>query len=435
MSLKKILFKNTIFNLLGYFYLLLVSFVSISLFLQNLGRELFGIYLFLASFVPIASVFDFGVSLATIRELSLPQNSHQEKIKTWQTALAIFISQGLLLLVVFAGLLVYLFSSLPLLRGLSPTNVMPTIVLVSLTILINHVNNIFLSIPQAYQRFDIFNSKTFLVGTANTILSALLTFYTHNLSHLFLLQFIFHLVTFIFILFYAKSIFGWSYLEPRFDKATGKSLLSYGLKNFIGTLFNQIEAQASKFFLGFLSTAQSITAFSIPQNIIMKGAGIVSQFAQAFFPLSTSLLEKDRILKLKKLYLGLQYLIFSGGIVAVITTFYFGEPFLSWWLHDPVVVNAAYPVLQIMSFYFVLIALTPLPTALVQGLGKPQVASFFAVLTTVLEISSMAILIPLYKEMGAAYSLLASLIITVPSFLLVTWIMLRNQIKRTQSLA
>lgn len=433
MSLKKILFKNTLFNLFGYFYLLLVSFFSISIFLQNLGRELFGIYLFLASFVPMASIFDFGVSLATIRELSLPQNSHQEKIKVWQTALSIFISQGFLLLVVFASLLTYLFSTMPLLGGLDPSNIMPVIILISLTILINHVNSIFLSVPQAYQRFDIFNSKTFLVGTANTILSALLTFYTHNLSYLFLLQFIFHLITFIFILFYTKSIFGWGDLVPKYHRQLAKSLMNYGLRNFIGTLSNQVEAQASKFFLGFLSTAQSITAFSIPQNIIMKGAGIVSQFAQAFFPLSASLLEKDRILKLKKLYLGLQYLIFFGGVLAVIGAYYFGKSFLIWWLHDPIVVNAAYPVLQVMSFYFVLIALTPLPTALVQGLGKPQVASFFGVLTTVLEICSMIILIPLYKELGAAYSLLASLIITVPSFLLVSWIMLLNKIRRTQS--
>ncbi|OGD83675.1 hypothetical protein A2572_01490 [Candidatus Collierbacteria bacterium RIFOXYD1_FULL_40_9] len=429
MSIKKILFKNTFFNLLGYIYLLAASFLSISIYLNNLGQDMFGIYIFLASFVPIASVFDFGVSIALIRDLAKNDTSLVEKKESWQTGLYIFLIQAVILGIFFAGLILYFFYHLPLLTTIAnTTNIYTLAVILGLTIFLNHVNNALLSIPQAFQRFDVYNSKTYLVGTANTLLSAWLTYYTKDLVHVFLLQLIFHAVTFFYALNFGKKQIGKEILAPVYYKNAGRKLIAFGLKNFVGTLAGQVEAQISKFFLGFLATAKSITAFNIPQSIFMKGAGVVSQVAQAFFPLSATLLEKNRIKKLKKLYISLQFLILFSGVFVVFLVFNFGEDFLTWWLKDLVVVSASLPVLKIMSYYFVLVALTPLPTALAQGLGKPQVPSFFAVLTVTVETVFLSILVPKYHEIGAAYSFLISSIVSVPVFILYLSFLLNKKI-------
>ncbi len=433
MSIKKTLVRNTAFNLFGYIYLLGVSFLSISIFLNNLGRDMFGVYIFLASFVPIASVFDLGVSIALIRNLASSEFSTTDKKQIWQTGLFIFLLQGLFLGIFFFALLVYLFQSLPLLSTLfGTTNIYILAFILGSTIFLNHINNVLLSIPQAFQRFDVYNSKTYLVGTANTLLSAWLTFYTNNLSLVFLLQFVFHVITFFYALNFGKKQIGDIVLTPVYNRENAKSLVNFGLKNFIGTLAGQIEAQISKFFLGFLSSAQSITSFNIPQSIFMKGAGVVSQVAQAFFPLSASLLEKDRITKLKKLYVSLQFLILVSGVFVVGLVHNFGEAFLMWWLKDLVIVRTSLPVMQALSIYFVLLSLTPLPTALLQGLGKPQVPSFFAVLTTTLEAIFMLLLIPRYHELGAAYAFLATISITSPLFLIYSFIVFNNHIKKIQ---
>lgn len=433
MSIKEKLLKNTFFNLFGYIYLLVVSFFSISLFLGNLGRDLFGVYIFLASFVPISSVFDLGVSIALIREIARDDNSPIEKKQIWQTGLFIFLIQALFLGLTFFCIAIYMFYNLPILSVLfQSTNIHFLSFVLASTVFLNHVNNALLSIPQANQRFDVYNSKSYLVGTANTLLSAWLTYYTKNLSFVFLLQFVFHLITFLYILNFGKKHIGQVILTPVYNHEYGKRLISFGLKNFIGTLAGQIESQLSKFFLGFLSSAQSITAFNIPQSIFMKGAGLVSQIAQAFFPLSAAFLAKNRIKKLKKMYLLLQTFIFLSGLMVVILTFKFGQAFLIWWLNDPIIVSHAFPVLKILSLYFVLLSLTPLPTALLQGLGKPQIPSFFAVLTTVLEITFMIVLIPKFQELGAAYSLLATISVTSPLFLVYSYIVFNRFLKKTQ---
>lgn len=433
MSIKKTLFKNTAFNLFGYIYLLGVSFYSISILLGNLGRDLFGVYIFLASFVPIASVFDFGVSIALIRDLASSDISESEKKKVWQSGLFIFLLQALFLGFFFFGLVTLLFHQLPLLNTyFNSTNIYFLSFVIGVTIFLNHVNNAFLSIPQALQRFDVYNSKTYLVGTANTLFTAWLTYYTQDLSLVFLMQFLFHIVTFLYILNFGKKHIGGGVLTPVYTASIGKRLFGFGIKNFVGTLAGQIEAQASKFFLGLLSTAQSITAFNIPQSIFQKGAGVVSQVAQAFFPLSATLLNKDRIIKLRNLYLFLQGSILFSGLLVVYLTFGYGNVFLSWWLGDPIIVDISFPILRILSIYFVLLSLTPLPTALLQGLGKPQIPSFFAVLTTGLEIAFMFLLIPKYQALGAAYSFLATISITSPLFLVYSFVVFNHHLKKTQ---
>lgn len=420
MSLKRSLIKNTGFNLAGYFYLLVASFFSVSIILNNLGRDVFGVYIFLVAFISLSAVLDFGISTAVVRKFSIPDTPPDERTIVWKTSFAIFVGLALILSVSVFFILHYLSNTMPLFSYLDRNTIDWTIIALTIIVFINHINTHLLSLPQAEKRFDIFNSKTLIVGTGNTIVSAVISGIYPSVSIIFLTQLIFHFLTFIFMVFYSFRRFPNKAFTPEYNKATGRELFSFGLRNFVATLAGQIENQFSNFILGAMVSARAITAFSIPQSIVAKGAGVVSQFAQVFFPFSTSLLHRDRIHKLKRLVLGVEALTLLGGILAVILSYTIGYPFLMWWLKDPVVVDAAFPVLKILSFYFVLVSLTPVPTVLLQSLNKPQIPSFFGALTVTLEIIFSLFLIS-YGPIGVAYAFLASVCITVPSVLIVTW--------------
>ena len=321
----------------------------------------------------------------------------------------------------------------PALASLPESSLTLATVIISLTVFVNQLNIHFLNLAQANQRFDIFNYKTLLVGSANTVFAALLSFVSPRIDSLFLLQLVFHLLTAIFVIRYCYSFFPSHSFWPRLHRGIFYDLLGFGLKNFVGTLAGQIEVQFSKFALGSLVSAAAVTAYSIPQSIVVKGAGIVSQVAQAVFPLSASLLAKDRIIKLRQLLFLLQGLVFLGGVTAIVISLLYGRQFLSWWLKDPVVVGEAFPILSILSFYFLLTSLTPIPTVVIQSLGKPQIPSLFAVATAVIEIIAALLLIPSYGVSGVAYGALISSAITVPTFLLVFYVLFQKEIKRTQS--
>ena len=430
MSIKRGLLINTSINLAGYIYLLLASFFSIRYLLENLGSANFGIFVLLGSVVSISSVFDLGLSTAIVRKLSIPHTTQEEKNNIWQTSFYLFLILALLVSVSAFLILLYLSKSLPIFSAINSNNLFWTSLIIAVTVFFNHLEIHLLNIPQAQQKFGVFNSKTFIVGSANTIFSAFLSFYITNLLAIFGLQLFFHLVTFCYMIFYCYGYFSGKTFLPKYHKTEGKDLLHFGLKNYVGNIASQVDAQITKYFLGTFSTAQAITVFYIPQNIVMKGAGLVSQVAQAVFPFSASLLEKDRIRKLKKLIIGLESLVFLGGILAIVLTYTVGHAFLLWWLKDPIIVDASYPVLVILSYYFLLVSLTPIPSVLVQGLNKPQITSFFAVLTVFIEAIIMIVLVPSLGAIGAAQSILISSCITVPAFLVTSWVLMEKEIKK-----
>lgn len=430
MSIKQGLIKNSAFNLGSYVYILITSFFSISVLLNNLGRDAFGAYLLFASLIPLLSVMDLGISAAVIRRLSLPTLQEDERNKIWQTSFFIYIVQALAASVL-AFVILILFSNTPVLSILDRQTLIYSSTILSVIVFVNQLNNHFLNIPQANQQFDIFNSKTLLVGSGNTVFSALLSGYIPRIDVILGLQLCFHIITTIYMIFYCRQFFA-RHFWPKYHKLISKDLFSFGLKNFVGIIATQIEVQFSKYALGSMLSAVAVTAYSIPQNIIFKGAGLVNQISQAVYPLSASLLNKERIGKLKKLILVLQGLILLGGAIAIFLSFIIGKQFLLWWLKDPVVVKSAYPILKVLSFYFVLIALTPIPTVVSQSIGKPQVPSFFAVLTTLIEIVATLILIPMMGIIGAAYGALISSVFTVPVFMIVFWGLFQKEVKKTQ---
>ena len=128
--------------------------------------------------------------------------------------------------------------------------------------------------------------------------------------------------------------------------------------------------------------------------------------------------------------MGIEGLTLVGGILAVTLSYTIGEQFLTWWLKDQIVVQTAFPVLKVLSFYFLLVSLTPVPTALLQGLNKPQIPSFFGALTVAIEIILALILVPSFGVIGVAYAYLASVCFTVPAILIVTWKQLDREIKK-----
>ena len=433
MSIKKGLIINTSINLAGYFYLLLASFFSISILLHNLGRDLFGIYLLLGAVPSLASVFDFGLAPAIIRKLSIPDLSTKEKNEAWQTSFFIFMLQAIVLFIAVIAIFLIFPHNIAILNALPGSDYFSSIIIIALIIFVNQINSHLICLPQANQRFGIVNIKTFLVGTANTIFAAVASIYTHNLGDLFMIQLLFHVFTMLLLVLYSLQSFDFAVFLPHYHKKMGKELISFGLKNFVGTLASQVEAQFSKYALGAMVSAGAITAFSIPQSIVQKGAGVVSQVAQAIFPFSVSLLKKERIRKLRNTVLGVQLLTFLGGVLAVVLSYTIGQQFLMWWLKDVVVVSAAWPVLKIMSFYFLLTSLTPVPSVIMQGIDHPQIPSFFAVLTTVIEIILIIILIPQYQLMGVAYATLIASGITVPTFLITTWVYFSRKLHQIET--
>jgi len=418
MSLKRILIKNSLLNVASYLYLIITSFVSIPIILSSLGNNIYGILILFTSLVPIISTIDFGLSSASIRWLSLPIVDKNKQKKVWQTSFWLFLVSAFLIAIVSIFILLYILKTLPALASMDNHRYLTMTFILSAILFINHLNSHFLSLPQAKQRFDIYNIRTFLVGTGNTLGTALVAYLSHSLIIILIFQFGVHFLNAIIFFFWNKRQFT-SHFWPQLDLKVAKELIHFGMRNFTGKLANQIRAQFGTYILGGMLSATAVTAFNIPQNIIIKGAGGVSQLTLAFFPMSTSLTTKKRIYQLVRLIIGLEILILFLGLLQIFFVYTIGESFLLWWLKDIDLVKMAYPVLRVLSFFFLLTTLTTIPSSVLDAINYPQIPSLFATLNAIITISLMLVFTPYLGILGPSYAIVISSTILVPTFLTV----------------
>lgn len=418
MGIKQTFIKNTSFNIGSYVFLVIAALFSIPILVNSLGIAAFGFYTLITSISPILSVFDFGVSQATIRFLSLPGSEEKEKIKVWQTSFFFFVFAGAVLFLIVLFIFQIYFFRLPITDFIDQKVLLMFIV--AATIFVNHLNIHFLTLPQSKSRYDIYSLNAFIAGSSNTWIPALAVLIRPDLVLIFTIRLIGVLSTMIIMWLYSRHQFS-RFIAPKFHLESFRSMIGFGLKSFAGRIFGSVEAYGLNFILASFVAIQAVTYFSIPQSLIIKAAGGISMLTLSLFPLSTGLLTKEGILKLKRLILWLQTGVICLGLFAVSVIFIFGKDLLLLWLGHSELVEAAYPILQILSLQLFLTSLTPLPTAVLESMNLPQIPSLFALLTVLVEFFFIAIFLPRFGVNGVAYAISASALITVPIFLVVFW--------------
>lgn len=402
--------RATIWNLVGYLYLIIASLISIPILVRSLGVTVFGQYSLIVATLTLVSSLNLGLPQAVVRALSHAHNNSKLRQTIWATSSLLFTLTGLFAasIATLAGYYLHVSSSiLPLIFGLS-----------LMSNLVAHYS----TLPHAEGHFGYFNAKTFIVGTANTLLAAYLAYSGYGIIHILAMQLVCYLVSMFALAYFSLKYFP----RPWQNKPTivvSKSLISFGLKNQVGTLVGQIQAQYGKYLLATVSPL-SLSAYAIAVGLVQKAAGGVVQVATAIYPatargtLSTSF---------TRLYCRLQLGLGLVGAIGVVLYQLYGLPLLEWWLGVPEVVTLVHSVLDILVIYLAILVLTPLPSAILDGRGRPELTSLLATITTVVEIVVAFILFPRFGYLAPAYAALFAVALTTPALLFITTRVLQSR--------
>jgi O-antigen/teichoic acid export membrane protein len=204
------------------------------------------------------------------------------------------------------------------------------------------------------------------------------------------------------------------------DAEIFRQFIVFGLKGFLGRISGQIDLNAGKYVLISAPPASQITAFALPQSLVYRAAGLVTQTATAFFPLASSLSHPEKRKTLKSMYHTLQIMLFITAVCVAVFVYAYGDVFLNWWLKDPVLTSSTSLPFKIMSLFFILLSLSSLPSTIVDSLGHPEYTSYIAFSNSLLNISLLILLVPGRGAYGAALASLFALLITLPILLIVT---------------
>ncbi len=405
--------RATAWNLAGYIYLLVASFISTPILIHNLGLSQFGTYSLVVGTFMLVSALNLGLPQAVMRALSQKTSLSPARRTIWATSSSLFILSGC-----FAGLLAVV---LTLFLHL-PSTVYLTIFSIGL---LNSIIDHYLTLPQAEGHFGYFNTKTFIVGTGNTLMTAFLAWIGQGIATILAMQLLTYLLTLLPLVYFSLKFFP----DPRQGKSSknvAKSLIIFGIKSQAGTIVGQIQAQYAKYLLAAHSPL-TLSAYVIAQGLIQKSTGGIFQFATALYPASVRQTGRPG---LRSLYHRLQASFFILALISMFLYHIIGYPFLSWWLHDIALVTQVDAVLKVMLWYFIILIFSPLASTILDSHGRPEITSFFAFLTTAIEITFALILFPHYHLLAPAIAALIAALFTTPMLLIATERVITTDIHR-----
>jgi O-antigen/teichoic acid export membrane protein len=394
--------RATTWNIAGYLYLIIASLISTPILIHSLGVAQFAQYGLIIATLVLVSSFDLGLPQAVVRSLAREYKSFPKRQTIWATSSILFTATGVLSAIV-ATTIIARFNH-------TPELLLTTFALALMTSLVGHYS----TLPQAEGHFGYFNAKTFIVGTGNTLLAAYFAYSGYGILTILVSQLTCYFLSLLVLAYFSLKFFPRP-MEGRPSMAVAKSLMSFGVKNQVGKVVGQIQAQYAKYLLSSVSPL-SLSAYLISTGLVQKLSGGIAQLATAIYPASA---RKSNVSSLRGLYYRLQAGLFSLGIVGVGVYHLIGLPFLTWWLRAPELVSIVDSVMRVLVWYFAILVTTPLASSILDSQGRPEITSFFAFVTTTIEIVLALLMFSTYGLFAPVYASLIAILVTTP-FLLYT---------------
>lgn len=282
MSLK----KNTIYNLLGSLAPMVLSVVTVPIFLRLVGDARYGVLALVWLFLGYFGLFDPGVARAAeyhVARLHGKEND-QERESVFRTAAFINAGFG-----VFGGIVVFLIARPIFISAFKMPPAMRAEVLTSLpwmaaAIPISLLAGMLGGALQARERFAQFNLIN-LLGSIVSQLTPLIVAFWHGPDLRWLIPAIIiartaGAIPMFFLLIKALPLG----CGGRFDRNKVKVLFSYGGWVTVSNVLNPILTTVDRMVIGSVFNAQSVAYYSVPFNLVSRASIVPGALATSLFP-------------------------------------------------------------------------------------------------------------------------------------------------------
>jgi O-antigen/teichoic acid export membrane protein len=392
------LYRNTAFNLVGSLAPLAISFVTVPLYLRAIGDIRYGVLAITWLFVGYFGVFDLGLSRATTFQLAqMTEDTAQARERVFWTAVALNLFFGLLGSVVLFGVARVAFS-----LGFNMPETMRSEVLSSLpwiasALPLATVTGVLLGAMQGRGRFGLMN----VIGAVSTALTQLVPLAVAWTAGPDLSLLIVSTVAARGVGVLILSLAVWRIMPlghgVGFDRRRARQLFSYGGWIAVSNLLSPILVTMDRFLIGALLSAQAVTYYTIPYNLVTQVLILPSALVQSAFP-QLAEMDTDRSREL-----GTQALAVIGAVLSVVTVsgILVLPILLRWWVGVEIALPAA-PVGMVLLLGVWLNGLAFLPYTELQARDRARLTAIFHMVEVVPFLVMLAAGIYLDGLLGAA---------------------------------
>ena len=415
--------RNTLFNVLGQGFPLLVGLVAIPIVTHSLGDTRFGLLGLAWAILGYFSIIDFGLGIATTK-LAAEYLAKDDETAVTQlvrvstvTHLVLGISAG-----VFLGLLTPLLTSTVL--GV-PTPLIAeartTFYLIAATLPFLFLALGFRAVLEAAQRFDLVNLIRLPSNSAIFLIPAIAAPLGVGLPGIILLLLIVRMITCWITeraMRRALPFFKWSL---RVDWRSLGPLISFGKWVAVSNLLNPLLLYLDRFLLGSLAGLAAVAYYTAPFEVAVRLLIVPAGLASALFPALTLLATRDEESSLHgQVSQSVRHLVVLAGVPALLLMMFSGDLILAW-------LGSAYAerstvALQILAGGIFVNSLAFVPYRCLHAVGRPDITAKFHLLELPIYVVTAWILVGRYGVSGAALAWTLRVTLDAGLLFLALWI-------------
>ena len=408
-----ILFKNVSLNFITNGFILVLSIISIPIYIKYLGYDEFGLYLLFNIFVGYANYANNGSLTALIRYLVSKEKNKPELISS---GILINLILGIIvpfILIVFGYLFINSTKSFnPDLNEIYKLS----LYISSFSIPLLYLGDVFWTYPVALQKFELSNIKDLIIGGLQIIGGIFVVFLGGNVITLQIYRFFIHIFYFLFFLILYKFYFKQNFGQIKLNIV--KRLINFAKFKFVSDLSGQFIFQSDKLLFSLVNPISYLPFYAVPVSIIQRLSFLISNITPAIYPF---LINLNLFKNIKKYYLELNKGINIINISIFMFIYFNAKEILEFFVGNDFA-EQSFLIMRIITISYLIFNFVSIPTIMFESIGKPKIPSLFSVTTAIILLFFYFIFVPINKIFGVAISSVLSAFIMVPIFLIYTYI-------------
>ena len=401
-------------------WLILIGLFTTPYLLLGLGGAGYGVFAMVSVVSVHLSNLELGFGQATVRYLARARGaSDMERGRViLETSFAVFLASGLTgAVLLFAGA-PYLVSSVFHIDSAQQQEALTAFRLGAFILACSFTSSFFASVLQAYGRFDWLNGSRTVFGTAAAVSAVGAVAAGGGVDAVFAVQAGVACLSSVTLgIAVMRSWEGGMW--PRITRAALREMGAYAILAFIGGLGYQWMINGAPLVLAAHVDAAEIPAFSVPHMVFQKLTVLIASASLAFLPFASAAstaADRSRLKAVFESHLRLTILV-MGPVTSYLVVF--APTLLGAWVSPEFGVAAA-PCLRLLAVAALFLALSGPPADVARGFGHPGWVLAYTSTVAILGVSISVVVIPSHGAVGAAFALLASVLVgTIPLLLLV----------------
>jgi len=414
MTLANKTIQNAVAGIIGFVWPILLALVSMPYIVHRMGNDAYGVLVLVISVLGFFAFLDLGVTNASIKYIaeSYVRNDTHEIGKILGSSLMLYLITGVaggMIIAIMTNSLVQRILDIPFAYRADSTFAFH---LAACGFILNMILGVFSAVPKALQRYDIVTKINVFVGSLLTLATIALLHFGYGLREVVIANFLSSLISLGMYAVITKHLLPSVVIRFSADLGTLKKLFSFGAFSLLVMISTTILFQLDRILIGTFAGAAQVAFYAVPASIAFRIHGFVANIMGVVFPLCSELHATGQKNKLRELYLKASKYSFIIGVSIATPLVVLSSEVMKYWMGDEYGLKSGL-VLMLLTVSSLFASMSTIPAFLLDGIGKPRVNAFFAVLSALMNIMLCLLLIPRYGVTGAALANLANFVLVV----------------------